>query len=201
MSKDKIFKLWRNQKMKNLWVLSVKTSLPYVCEFASDLKTEFFAFESFETAKQALRNKLKEYAFSRNSMFDGNGNMIYFKEYVERMTWEADEDEEYDEDALTKSVWQKIYNAVKCIFQGENADISEFEDEYTDYMIAVEFNNSTMTMRGDDDGPCNGYCPEFATNMFDMSEEKDYYLYVDDRFGQIYATSELYIDLKMVEIQ
>jgi len=53
-------------------------------------------------------------------------------------------------------------------------------------------------MYGYDDGPCNGYDPKIATNMFDMTEEKDYYLYVDDMFGQD-ASSELYIDLKKIE--
>ncbi len=69
--------------MDSIWVLSVKTSLPYVCEKVEDMKTEFFAFGSFEDAKQALKNKLKEFAFSENSMFDGNGNMIYLKHYLD----------------------------------------------------------------------------------------------------------------------
>ena len=31
--------------------------------------------------------------------------------------------------------------------------------------------------------------------MFDMTEEKNYYLYINDRFGQDDNSSELYIDL------
>ena len=69
--------------MKSLWVLSVKTSLPNVCELASDMKTEFYAFESFDDAKKSLEKKLKELAFSKNAMFDGEGNMIYFKKYLD----------------------------------------------------------------------------------------------------------------------
>ena len=186
--------------MKSLWVLSVKTSLPNVCELASDMKTEFYAFESFDDAKKSLKKKLKELAFSKNAMFDGEGNMIYFKKYLDD-EWEPDDGEEIWADALTKSVLSKIYDAVKSIFEGKSTTISGFLGYYDDAMIAVEITNDTMTMRGEDDGPINGYNPTFATNMFDMSEVKDYFLYVDDRFGQDDATSELYIDLKKVDIQ
>lgn len=186
--------------MKSLWVLSVKTSLPNVCESVRDMKTEFYAFESFDAAKKSLKKKLKELAFSKNAMFDGEGNMIYLKEYLDD-AWEPDEGEEVWENFLIKSVLSKIYDTVKSIFDGKSADVSDFLDYYDDAMIAVEITDDTMTMRGEDDGPINGYDPMFATNMFDMSEVKDYFLYVDDRFGQDDATSELYIDLKKVDIQ
>ena len=55
--------------MKNTWVLSIKTSLPKVCESAGELKTHVFTFESFEDARAALRKALKKYTFSKNSMF------------------------------------------------------------------------------------------------------------------------------------
>lgn len=41
---------------------------------------------------------------------------------------------------------------------------------------------------------------DIAANIFSMQEEKDYFLYINDRFGQDDATSELYIDLKKVSI-
>ena len=53
--------------MKNTWVLSIRTSLPKVCENAGELKTHVFTFESFEDARTALRKALKKYAFSKNS--------------------------------------------------------------------------------------------------------------------------------------
>ena len=68
--------------MKNTWVLSIRTSLPKVCESAGELKTYVFVFESFEEARFALRRALKNYAFSKNSMFDGRGHIVHFLKYL-----------------------------------------------------------------------------------------------------------------------
>ena len=187
--------------MKNIWVLSIKTSLPNICGSLSDIKTESYAFEMFKDAKESLHAKLKELAFSKNAMFDGDGNMIHLKHYCTDEAWEPKEFESVYEDSLTKTVLLKIYDAVKSIFEGKNSDVSKFIDRYTDHIIAVEFQNDTMTMYRDDAGLFITYDPKFATNMFDTSEEKDYFLYVDDRFGNEDATSKLYIDLKKVEVQ
>ena len=58
--------------MKNTWVLSIRTSLPEICESHGDLQTSIYTFDSFEEARSALRKVLKKYAFSENSMFNGN---------------------------------------------------------------------------------------------------------------------------------
>ena len=68
--------------MKNTWVLSIRTSLPEICESHGDLHTSIYTFDSFEEARTALRKVLKKYAFSENSMFDGKGNIIYFHNYI-----------------------------------------------------------------------------------------------------------------------
>lgn len=184
--------------MKNVWVLSIKTSLSYACEWGSDLKTETYAFENFEKAREFLRAKLKKFAYSKNSMFDGHGNIIHFKKHLDN-AWEPDDDEELL-DALTKANLSKVYNAVKSIFEGNNVDISEFNDYYSDWLIAVEFKNGVMTMYGEGDGPCNGYDPRFNSNMFDMSEEKNYFLYIEDLFGQEDDPTNLCIDLTKAEV-
>jgi len=188
--------------MKDLWILSVKTSLSDVCWSVGDLKTDFFAYSCFENAVQGLRAKLKEFAFTKNSLFDGDGNMIYFKQYVDDAFEPHDDEEQNCGDYLCKAWWLKIYTALKAVFEGKICDISEFEDyRGDDGMIGVSFKGDAMTIRGEDDGPCNGYDPLISTNMFDMSQEKDYYLYIDDCFGQDDATSELYIDLKKVTLE
>lgn len=51
--------------------LTIKTSLPNVCYGEEDLVTSTFTFDDFETARAALRAKLREFAFSHNEMFDG----------------------------------------------------------------------------------------------------------------------------------
>lgn len=79
--------------MKNTWVLSIRTSLPEVCESHGDLKTSIYTFDSFEEARTALRKVLKKYAFSENSMFDGKGNIIYFHNYIADLAYDDDTDE------------------------------------------------------------------------------------------------------------
>ncbi len=188
--------------MKSKWQLLIKTSLPYVCKGAEDLKEESFTFESFESARRILRNKLKEYAYSENSMFDGKGNMIYLKKCLDN-AWVPNDDDIMYEDHLTKTVFAEIYNSYKEIFKGKDTDISGYLPFYTDYSMVIRFKNGMMTIGGDDEGLLNGINPKFSTNMFDMSEEKDYFLYVDDYFGFLEQdiSSELYIDLKKVDIE
>ena len=79
--------------MKNTWVLSIRTSLPEVCESHGDLQTSIYTFDSFEEARTALRKVLKKYAFSENSMFDGKGNIIYFHKYITDLAYDDDMDE------------------------------------------------------------------------------------------------------------
>ena len=68
-------------------------------------------------------------------------------------------------------------------------------------MIAYKFRGGTIEFFATSEGHWNGYNPRLKTNMFSMKEPKDYYLYIDDAFGQgedhfSYASSELYIDLR-----
>lgn len=183
--------------MKEVWVLSVKTSLPDVCWNSMDLKTTFSAFDSFEKGREAMRKVLRDLAFSKNSMFDGNGNIIHFKKYLEDMC-----DEEYidDGEVLDKNRLSYVSDSFREAFSGKDIYF-EMENAYcTDWMIAIESGVGEVYFHGEDDGPCNGYDPDIAANIFSMQEEKDYFLYINDRFGQDDATSELYIDLKKVSI-
>ena len=52
--------------MKEIWTLTVKTSLPEVCRDKSDFVTTTSAYENFEDARNTMRSVLKEYAFSKN---------------------------------------------------------------------------------------------------------------------------------------
>ena len=94
--------------MKNTWVLSIKTSLPKVCESHGDLKTSIYTFDSFDEARAALRKALKKYAFSKNSMFDRKGNIIYFHKYIADLAYDDDMDE-YDDFLSPKSsrLWKE----------------------------------------------------------------------------------------------
>ena len=179
--------------MKNTWVLSIRTSLPEVCESHGDLQTSIYTFDSFEEARSALRKVLKKYAFSENSMFDGKGNIIHFHKYITDLAYDDDMDE-YD-DFLSPKKLRAVERALKNIFKGKDIVPKIKEGFYTDYMIAYTYENGEVSFRGDDDGPCNGYTPVLQTNMFSMEAPQNYYMYIDDAFGQDSASSELYIDL------
>ena len=179
--------------MKNTWVLSIKTSLPEVCKNYGDLKTSIYTFESFDAARVALRKVLNKYAFSENSMFDGKGNIVYLHKYIEKFT--DYEDVDFSDDFLTIKKLRAVEDAIRNIFEGKDI-VPEFKEGfYTDCMIAYTYENGEINFRGDDDRPYNGYNPVLRTNMFNMLDENDYFLYIDDLFGQDEATSELYIDL------
>ena len=90
-------------------------------------------------------------------------------------------------------------------FRGNDVSIPEtvvndLEVSNTDWMLSQKVGDGAVYIFGDYDGPCNGYDPYIKTNIFDMSEEKPYFLYIDDMMGQEdVASSELYIDLKRAE--
>ena len=183
--------------MKEIWVLTVKTSLPDTCENSSDLTTTCQAFDSFEKGRNALRETIKQYAFSKNSMFDGNGNIIYLKQYADNFDDEVYED---DFEVLDINRINYVIDSLREVFSGKDGDF-EMESEYcTDWMIAVDVTKDGISMYGYDDGPCNGYDPIIKTNMFDMTEEKDYYFHIDDMLGQD-VSSELYIDLIKTKLE
>ena len=182
--------------MKEIWVLSIKTSLPDVCESSKDLKCEMFAFETFEKARDAFREKLKGYGFSKNTMFDGKGKLRLFTQYIKEMDKEDFEDEEIS----PYKAFSTVNEALTAMIAGENAPLNLPNGSYTDYSIAVDVEDGSVFFYGDDDGPYNGYDPKLQTNAFSMETAKDYYLYIDDLFGQDEATSELYIDLKKTQL-
>ena len=187
--------------MKEIWVLSVKTSLPYECVSKDMLGTTFSAFETFSDARNAMRDTMKKLAFSKNAMFDGEGKIIHLNNYINDMEEpaDADEDEYEEDDFLSKSIMIKIQDALLKLFKVEDTDFALKGCDYTNFMISVTQSFSDIEIVGEYDGPCNGYEPYISTNAFAMKEEKDYYLYIDDLLGQQYS-SELYVDLKKVEI-
>ena len=183
--------------MKNTWVLSIRTSLPEVCESHGNLQTSIYAFESFEEARAALRKALKKYAFSKNSMFDGRGHIVHFLKYFDDpslIDWDGEEIY-YDGDYLDLTNLDAMESSIHQIFEGKDVVPKIKEGFYTDYTIAYTYENGEVSFRGYGDGPCNGYTPVLTTNMFSMEAPQHYYMYIDDVFGQDAASSELYIDL------
>lgn len=187
--------------MKELWILTIRTSLPETCHTGDVLKEEIYAFDDFAEARLKVRSNLREYAFQENSMFDGNGNMIHMKNYMNHVIETpiyADGIDEWFGVPQAKSVLE-IFSS---IFAGEDVKLDFKKGVYDDCNIEVTFNADYIAMRGVGCGPINGYNPKADTNLLSMNEEKDYYIYLDDMFGQLEdATSEFYLDLRKTTVE
>ena len=112
--------------MNEIWVLTIKTSLPKACESKADLKLNVSAYESFEVAKQALRKKLNDLAFSSNKMFNGKGGIKEFVKYSKNNI-----DEPYDEDdeeVLSPSVADSVNEVFLKIFSGEDTNLKKSQN-------------------------------------------------------------------------
>ena len=179
--------------MKEIWVLSVKTSLPKGYLDPRDLKTNITAFESFEEAREALRNALKKYAFSKNRLFDGKGNIIWLNQEIKSLQEYEKEyktNDEY-EDELTSSKLTSVKTHLQCVFNGENIVPKRFK--WDNGLLVCTFSNDKLEIYGDDDGEC----PTLKTNILSMEDEKDYYLYLaEDYMYNDDAPAVLMIDLK-----
>ena len=68
-----------------------------------------------------------------------------------------------------------------------------------DWLTSTYDNNILTLYYGDIQGRQNE--PLLQTNMFDMREEKDYYLYINDSLINVGRYSAIYIDLQKVEIE
>jgi len=182
--------------VRNVWTVSLRTTLPETGYSEEDMKKTVKVFDSFEKAREEFRKTIRDFAFSDNSMFDGNGRVKLLDDYIQKTKAYEGYDIEEEGVISTKKLLE-IHKALTTFFSGEDTELVLKEgDEYcTDWMIAYEYKDGIIRFFGDDDGPCNGYNPTLTTNAFTMNEEKNYYLYIDDRFGQDEDTSELYVDL------
>ena len=183
--------------MNEIWVVSVKTSLPTVHYNEDPLKTDFYGYSSFEKARAALRKILKDYAFSENAMFDGKGNMIYMKQYIE----ESLDTDELGAGHLNLKIGKEMLGIFAQIFRGEDCVTNLKPDIYSNGFVIFELSEASIDCIGTGAGPINGSDPIIRTNMLSMQEEKEYYLYLDDLFGDDTqdASAELQIDLKKIQ--
>lgn len=184
--------------MKDLWILTIQTSLPDTCYSHAELKKRYYAFASFEKARDMLRQELFNIAFSNNAMFDGNGKLVQLENYITH-SYSA-EGAMVADGVLTTRMLITITDILQGIFMGENITPNSPEGYFSDWSIEVKLKDNTIEFCGKYAGPSDGYDPVLNTNMLSMQEEKDYYLYINDWFGQYGNSAELYIDLKKVEV-
>ncbi len=184
--------------MQDVWVLSVRTSLPKVCLSAYDLELSVYAFDCFEKARDAARRIIHGYAFSRNKMFGGKGKLTNLEEFKEEMQSEADNPRLRKKPGfLSRERMDRVTDALLHVFRGEDCVPELAEGDCSDECyIGYHYENGALQMYGEDDGSFGtDYAPILETNMFSMEKEGNYYLHIDPRFGQDKPTPELYIDL------
>lgn len=184
--------------MHDKWKLTVKTSLPGACSGRRKLKTKVFTFDSFDSARTALRSQLREFAFSENAMFDGDGHIIGLARCLNNTILYDDPDWRV-EGWLGSKLATQILDIFVCVLEGRDVDVDFECGVYHDSLIAVDLCADSIAIRGTSEGIDNDYDPKVNTNLFSMEEEKDYYIHIDDLFGQYpHVSAKLYMDLKKV---
>jgi len=68
---------------------------------------------------------------------------------------------------------------------------------YTDLhcFISTKITPDSIELVGSDDGPDNGVDSIIKTNILDTTEEKHYYLYIDDFFGGLIGQERTILEL------
>lgn len=184
--------------MHDKWKLIDNTSLSRACSGRRKLKTKVFTFDSFDSARTALRSQLREFTFSENAMFDGDGHIIGLTRCLNNIILYDDSDWCL-EGWLGAKLATQILDIFAYVLEGRDVD-EDFEcGVYHDGLIAVDLCADSIAIRGTSEGIDNDYDPKVNTNLLSMEEEKDYYLYIDDLFGQYpHVSAKLYMDLKKV---
>ena len=197
--------------MKDIWVLSVRTSLPdyvekYSALYFDSMIPDLFVFEQFADAKDKMRAILRDLS-QENTMFDENGEIKNFRQFIEDTYSSEDDsdDEEYDgERLLTARILNDFLRALKEVFAGNDVAFSLEEGKYSDFTtISIFADDGEVSLYGDYDGPLNETDPYISTNAFSMKEEKDYHLHIKDQFcSPEYAENSLLcVDLKKVRME
>ena len=184
-----------------MWTLTIKTSLPNLCYSKNDLKVTRENFNDFSEAVLKTRDLIKQLAFSSNTMFDNNGYIVEMDEYI-AFREENDEDNKSKKGLpnwwMSSTLLKELRKDLHSLFEGKNVQLSISNGNYNDGFVSLQINDNAICMESYGDGRINGIIPCIKTNMFDMTLENDYYLYVDDLFGGMWGqecSSELYVDL------
>ena len=191
--------------MKEIWVLTIKTSLPETCASYDDLKMTVMAFDTYEKARTAFREKLNTLAFSVNSMFNGKGQITELIDHLRNYALSEAEIEisetEDEPKCLSKERFTQLHSALTEAFAGRDTQVGIPSGHYTDSVyLSAQVKPNYLHLYGDFEGPECGITQAIHTNIFTMAEEKDYFLYIDDYFGQDSNSSELYMDLTKVSV-
>lgn len=179
-----------------------------------------FVFDEFEKAKDCFRQKLKEIAqrricaqenvFSRdidNPIFDQDGTIKALSDYIDERFPEGEPVRDREDGELNRKEWLHILDLLRRACLGEkvgreellcwpdpDADASDYCQMAADCDVQVEIDGDELAIGGND-GSWAHYkemFPDIRTNIFDMQEEKDYFIAINPALGQDYEPPKLY---------
>ena len=164
----------------NTWIVTLNTNIGSGDKPASlyepDFEKKFFAFDDFEEAKTKALELIKSYAFSENSMFDGEGGIKKLKSY-------AEENDSFEEDEDGSPVYldlPKAYNIFSKWMNGEQIDLSGFK-EYYEYDYKIEIIDGKRLKIQNASSLLYGWI--ITTDMMSITEPGNYSLYIRDNFN------------------
>ena len=205
--------------MRKMWIIDFKTSLPYSEYEFFKTANEMYAYDSFDKARKAAKRILSKYAFKKNGMFDGAGRitaLVDFANYILPSMIEEDNVglEEFDE--YGHSMLLDVSDIIAKICAGEDASIiaNKWKNKhysytrecfgFKDWEFSVKFYSDHFELKSSKAVLFDwaGINPIIGSNMVLMDDEdKHYYLYVNDLFGQKNRyNSVLFFDLQCVHM-
>ena len=124
--------------MKEPWVVYLTTNIGSGEEpnsgYENDFEKKLFAFENFEDAKKKALELIKSYAFSENSMFDGNGGIKKLKAFLKNVfedEWFYKDSEDYPDNEEPPKIVLKTNDIIYKVLKGEYIDLPD--EELCDY--------------------------------------------------------------------
>lgn len=199
--------------MKSTYVLTAETNLTTQSERNTDVKTyerDIKVFTDFESAKTGMLSVIKEFATSKNEIFDGNGSVVGFDEEFEYALEEAEE--LYDESDNVLEYITNTSEILKSHFLGEEVSFSdEFFEEFgtCDFEISDDcsgWSDIPLNLTGEFCLPFRLYQtfnpPFMQVNTFDMSDpEKTYVIRIRSACEEWDQPAFIYLELRKVNVE
>ena len=210
-----------------VWVLSERRNVNVEGSVqtlkAGQTSTGVWVYSDFEKAMRDMLRLIRAHARSDNGLFDGDGNIVGFNEYL----YEIDEEERWSPEPKTaeeasfyrfwtenhggyentESAYAKIAAVPELLRDWllEESDFTPFdipEGGFTDSMIGVKASPEQISVEGVDDGPCNGIDPCIRINTFKMDDpDKEYQFCVRNTFEERFDEPETYVYIELMKVE
>lgn len=176
---------------KDSWVLSCRRNVAFDGETVEDGQKQhgFWVFTDFEKAKKEMHRLIRLNAMSHNGLFDGNGKITEFSNYLDECKKDRIEAEKifgsdsFDDEEMeyAESVDAFLQKWVLNPAQFTGTDLP-FE-HYFDGNIEIWGADDLISIRGADDGPCNGIDPYIYIDCIIMDNpEQSYHCFFKELF-------------------